>query len=91
MEDTFAPLCRHFSAICGLQKEYTLIYSLDAEADGSRLTLCRTGDDAQMDSLVLAAAPQQGYALLRYLCENAVQPEIWRDVVAELSPLLERM
>lgn len=90
MTERFAPLSRHFSAICELQKAYTLIYSLDADAGGSRLTLCRTGEDARMDSLFLAGAPERCYELLRYLWENAVQPEAWRDIVEDLYPLLGR-
>ena len=30
-------------------------------------------------------APEFGYRVLQYLCENGVQPEIWQDVVAELD------
>ncbi len=90
MREGFAPLCRHFSAISGIQRAYSLIYSMDEEASGLRLTICRTGENAQIDSLVLPAGPEKGYGLLRYLYENAVQPEIWRDVVAENSPLLDQ-
>ena len=44
MERTFSPMIRQFSSIDGLQKAYTLVYSLDAEDEnGCRLTLCRTG------------------------------------------------
>ena len=38
-----------------------------------------------MDSQYIAAAPEFCYRILRYLCENGVQPEIWQDVVAELT------
>ena len=86
MERTFSPMIRQFSAIDGLQQAYTLVYSLDPEGDrGCRLTLCRTGTGQCMDSRYLAAAPETGYRILRYLCENGVQPEIWQDVVAELT------
>ena len=47
MERTFSPMIRQFSAIDGLQKAYTLVYSLDAE--------------------------------------DGVQPEIWQDVMEELT------
>ena len=80
MERTFSPMIRQFSAIDGLQKAYTLVYSLDAEDEnGCRLTLCR------MESLYLAAAPESCYRILQYLCENGVQPEIWQDVMEELT------
>lgn len=38
-----------------------------------------------MESRYIAAAPEFGYRILRYLCENGVQPEIWQDVVEELT------
>lgn len=86
MERTFSPMVRQFSAIDGLQKAYTLVYSLDAEDEnGCRLTLCRTGSGPCMESRYLAAAPEWGYRILQYLCENGVQPEIWQDVVSELT------
>ena len=86
MERTFSPMIRQFSSIDGLQKAYTLVYSLDAEDEnGCRLTLCRTGSGSCMESSYLAATPEFGYRILQYLCENGVQPEIWQDVVAELD------
>ena len=86
MERTFSPMIRQFSAIDGLQKAYTLVYSMDAEGEaGCRLTLCRTGTNQRMDSLYIAAGPEICYRILRYLCENGVQPEIWQDVLAELT------
>ena len=72
--------------IDGLQKAYTLVYSMDADDEsGCRLTLCRTGSRQCMESRYIAAAPEFGYRILRYLCENGVQPEIWQDVVEELA------
>ena len=86
MERTFSPMIRQFSAIDGLQKAYTLVYSLDEAGEaGCRLTLCRTGTRQKVDSRVVAAAPEFCYRILRYLCENGVQPEIWQDVVADLT------
>lgn len=86
MERTFSPMIRQFSAIDGLQKAYTLVYSMDPDGEnGCRLTLCRTGNRQCMQSQRIAAAPELGYRILRYLCENGVQPEIWQDVVEELT------
>ena len=86
MERTFSPMVRQFSAIAGLQQAYTLVYSLDPDGEtGCRLTLCRTGNRQYMQSCYIAAAPQYSYRILRYLCENGVQPEIWQDVVEELT------
>jgi hypothetical protein len=31
--------------------------------------------------------PARAYRMLRYLCENAVQPEQWREVLEDLRPL----
>ena len=45
MERTFSPMIRQFSAIDGLQKAYTLVYSMDTgNENGCCLTLCRTGN-----------------------------------------------
>ena len=86
MERTFSPMIRQFSAIDGLQQAYTLVYSMDTDAgNGCRLTLCRTGSSQCIDSQYIAAAPEFCYRILRYLCENGVQPEIWQDVVEELT------
>lgn len=47
MERTFSPMIRQFSAIDGLQKAYTLVYSMDTgNENGCCLTLCRTGEPA---------------------------------------------
>lgn len=88
MERTFSPFIRQFSSIEGLQAPYTLVYSLDEDsaAGGCRLTLCRTGSKPCIESLRLAAPPEHGYRLLQFLCENVVQPEVWRDVVEEIFP-----
>lgn len=62
MERTFSPIIRQFSAIDGLQKAYTLVYSMDADDEsGCRLTLCRTGSRQCMESRYIAAAPEFGY------------------------------
>ena len=82
MERTFSPMVRQFSAIAGLQQAYTLVYSLDPDGE----TGCRLNNNRQyMQSCYIAAAPEFCYRILRYLCENGVQPEIWQDVVAELD------
>ena len=85
-----ASLTREFSAIEPLQRPYLLTYELDEVDGGCRLTLSRTGETACRDSLVLDAPPLFCYSVLRYLYENAVQPEIWRDVVAECYPAAAR-
>ena len=78
MERTFSPMIRQYSAIDGLQKAYTLVYAMEVEGtQGCRLTLCRLGSRQR--------APEFCYRILRYLCENGVQPEIWQDVVTELT------
>ncbi len=85
-----ASLTREFSAIEPLQRPYLLTYELDEADGGCQLTLSRTGETACRDSLVLDAPPLFCYSVLRYLYENAVQPEIWRDVVAECYPAAAR-
>lgn len=88
MRDAKLPLVRHFSEIERYQTAYTLRYDLDIEARGGCcLTLCRAGLRDTTQSLYLPAPPEEGMRLLQYLCENAVQPELWQDVVREFFPL----
>lgn len=62
MERTFSPTIRQFSAIDGLQKAYTLVYSMDTgNENGCCLTLCRTGNRQYMQSCYIAAAPEFCY------------------------------
>ena len=60
-------------------------YGESVAVNGCCLTLCRTGNRQYMQSCYIAAAPEFCYRILRYLCENGVQPEIWQDVVEELT------
>ena len=86
MERTFSSMIRQYSAIDGLQQAYILVYAMEVEGtQGCRLTLCRVGSRQQMVSQHVAAEPEFCYRLLRYLCENGVQPELWQDVVADLT------
>lgn len=86
MERTFSPMIRQYSAIDGLQQAYTLVYAMEVEGtQGCRLTLCRVGSRQQMVSQHIAAEPERCYRLLRYLCENGVQPELWQDAVTDLT------
>jgi len=81
----FSPFVKQFSAIEGLQEPYTLVYSLDsAESEQCKVSLCRTGRRESSESVQLQAEPEQSYRVLRFLYENAVQPEIWRDVISDL-------
>ena len=80
MERTYAPLIRQFSSIKGYQ---------DASEGGCHLTLDRKGEREQQVSEFVPLHPEAGYRLLQYLCENAVQPEIWGDVIADWLPVLE--
>ena len=78
MERTFSPMIRQYSAIDGLQQAYTLVYAMEVEGtQGCRLTLCQIGSRQQIVSQHVAAAPD--------LCENGVQPELWRDAVTDLT------
>lgn len=87
MEQAFAPLVRQFSAIKGYQTAYTLVYTLEPNAgNGCSLILDRKGAQEQRVSMFVPLTPDEGYRLLRYLCENVVQPELWEDVIAEHLP-----
>jgi hypothetical protein len=87
MAEQFEPLSRHFSALGAWQQAHTLFYALDKVEGGAELTICRTGAQAVVDHLFVPGGPELAYTMLRYLWENAVQPEHWRDVLADLAPL----
>lgn len=89
MGRAYTPLVRQFSSIKGYQAAYTLVYSLDADSEDScRLTLARKGAQEQSASVSVPLCPEEGYQLLRYLCENVVQPELWGDAIADCLPTL---
>lgn len=79
-------MVRCFSELEGCQKAYTLEYAVEQVECGCRLCVRRTGEQACEDSLLLPLAPEKGEDLMRLLYENAVQPELWRDVVGEYCP-----
>lgn len=88
MRETKMPLVREFTRLDGYQPAYTLEYDLEpGEQDGCRLTLRRTGLRNTVQVLRLPAPAAQGEKLVQYLYENAVQPELWQDVVREFFPL----
>lgn len=61
MERAYAPLVRQFSSIKGYQTAYTLVYSLDAAAEGScQLTLARQGAQEQRVSILVPLDPERG-------------------------------
>ena len=74
-----------FRQIDGLQKSiYAGILNGYRQRNGCCLTAC-VRNRQYMQSCYIAAAPEFCYRILRYLCENGVQPEIWQDVVEELT------
>ena len=82
----FHPWSGSFLPSPGCSRHIRWFTPLDPDGEtGCRLTLCRTGSSQRMDSKYMAVAPEFGYRVLQYLCENGVQPEIWQDVVAELD------
>ena len=61
MERAYAPLVRQFSPIKGYQTAYTLVYSLNAAAEGScQLTLARQGAQEQRVSMLVPLDPEKG-------------------------------
>ena len=57
MEHTFSPMIRQYSAIDGLQQEYTLVYAMEVEGtQGCRLSLCRIGSRQQIVSQHVAGS-----------------------------------
>lgn len=76
MEHTFSPMIRQYSAIDGLQQEYTLVYAMEVEGtQGCRLSLCRIGSRQQIVSQHVAAAPEFCYRP----CATCVKMEFSRS------------
>ena len=79
-------MIRQYYANDGFHQADNQVFSKEVDGtQGCRLTLCQIGSRQQIVSQHVAAAPEFCYRLLRYLCENGVQPELWRDAVTDLT------
>lgn len=79
-------MIQNFSALEGLQNAYDLEYRVEPADAGCWLTLRRTGLRDFSESLLVPLAFEEGQELMRFLYENAVQPESWRALVEEHCP-----
>jgi len=79
-------LVRSFSALGPYQAAHTLTYTGRAGADGFVLSVRRDAVAAPgcCETVRLSVPPPQGELLLRFLYENCVPLQNWRDVLAEL-------
>lgn len=85
MKQDRVPLVRRFSALAPYQQAYTLVCSLEPETRGCWLSICRSaapGSPEARARVWIPAPEEEGWRMLRYLWENAVQPELWQDVIA---------
>lgn len=83
------PLVRRFSELEPYQAAYTLVCSLEPTGVGCWLSVSRTmARDGSADAArAWVPAPQEECArLLRFLYENSVQPELWRDAISNWYP-----
>ena len=83
------PLVRRFSELEPYQEAYTLVCSLEPTGPGCWLSVSRTmARDGSADAArAWVPAPQEECArLLRFLYENSVQPELWRDAISNWYP-----
>ena len=83
------PLIRKFSALEPYQEAYTLACSLEPEGPGCWLSVTRTKATAGPADAVRTWVPapqEECVRLLRFLYENAVQPELWQDTISGWYP-----
>lgn len=86
---TECPIGQKFSALEPYQEAYTLVCSLEPTGAGCWLSVSRTmARDGSADAArAWVPAPQEECArLLRFLYENSVQPELWRDAISNWYP-----
>lgn len=80
-------LVQEFSALGELQQAHTLQYRLKRLPQGWMLTLTHTArEHVRQESVRVDVCSTLARELHRYLYENAVSLEIWRDVLADLVP-----
>lgn len=76
MEHTFSPMIRQYSAIDGLQQEYTLVYAMEVEGtQGCRLSLCRIGSRQQ----IVVSMLRQRRSSVTGSCATCVKMEFSRS------------
>ena len=80
---------RTYSELDGLQHAHTFIYCASATPQGAQLRWEQAG--RVQCSTVLA--PQGSFArmmqIMRYLCENGVEPEQWLEVLADAGEVCQ--
>ena len=82
--------CRYmhpYSELEGLQQAHTVGYSASRSQGGVLLEVwCKQGGRiARRQAFWPGGEFRRAMLVMRYLCENGVQPEIWQDVVEELA------
>ncbi len=87
MEQVQAEYVRSFSDLGKMQTVHQVKYQL--KEDGS-LWEIRLEDESEIthktDGLLLDCSEPMAYNVLRFLYENAVQLDSWRDIVTDLVP-----
>ena len=72
------PLVRRFSELEPYQAAYTLVCSLEPTGAGCWLSVSRT--------MARDGSAEECARLLRFLYENSIQPELWRDAISNWYP-----
>ena len=84
MSKEYCRYIRSYSELEGLQHAHTLVYCGAAAAQGVVMELRQEQDGRVRRSTALARCSfARAMQLMRYLCENGVEPEQWLEVLAD--------
>ena len=91
MSKEYCRYIRTYSELEGLQHAHTLVYCGAAAAQGAVMELRQEQDGRVRCSAV--RLPEGSFAramqLMRYLCENGVEPEQWLEVLADAGEVCQ--
>ncbi len=78
---------RSFSELGELQDAHQITYQVQPQDDLWKVSLqCIEAKESHTDQMLLNCGEQVAYTLVRFLYENAIPFESWRDVVADMMP-----
>ena len=75
---------RTYSELEGLQRAHTLLYCASVTAQGVEAEVrCEQGGRVRRSAVLLDCSFSRAMQLMRYLCENGVEPEQWLEVLQD--------
>ena len=81
---------RTYSELDGLQHAHTFIYCASATPQGALLELrSEQGGRVERRTALARCSFARAMQLMRYLCENGVEPEQWLEVLADAGEVCQ--